>query len=215
MTKGRCNLCNGIFSKRTMVRHLASCKKGRDSPHSPAGKPRKKRAFHVVVEGRYSPGYWMHIQVPAGARLRELDGFLRDTWLECCGHLSAFEIEGETYLSHPEGDEEGMEVALGDVLYPGLVFYHEYDFGTTTELCLRVLSEGEVEGRSVRLLARNEPPVIRCESCGRDAAQVCAQCIYEGAGWLCDECAAEHECGVEMLLPVVNSPRVGMCGYVG
>jgi hypothetical protein len=28
-------------------------------------------------------------------------------------------------------------------------------------------------------------------------------------------CAGGHECGEEMLLPVVNSPRVAMCGYTG
>jgi len=32
---------------------------------------------------------------------------------------------------------------------------------------------------------------------------------------VCEGCAGEHECGEEMLLPVVNSPRVGMCGYEG
>ena len=43
----------------------------------------------------------------------------------------------------------------------------------------------------------------------------CAQCIYEGGGWLCEACAKSHECGEEMLLPVVNSPRVGTWGYTG
>jgi hypothetical protein len=28
-------------------------------------------------------------------------------------------------------------------------------------------------------------------------------------------CAAKHECGEEMLLPVLNSPRAGVCGYCG
>ena len=37
----------------------------------------------------------------------------------------------------------------------------------------------------------------------------------EGEGWVCDECAPKHKCGEDMLLPVVNSPRVGMCGYTG
>jgi hypothetical protein len=61
----------------------------------------------------------------------------------------------------------------------------------------------------------NEPPSIPCMSCGKIAAQVCTECLWSGEGWLCDECAAEHECGEEMLLPVVNSPRVGVCGYTG
>jgi len=30
--------------------------------------------------------------MPARATLTDLDGFLRDIWLECCGHLSAFDI---------------------------------------------------------------------------------------------------------------------------
>ncbi|MDI6903856.1 MAG: hypothetical protein QMC77_09015, partial [Methanocellales archaeon] len=57
--------------------------------------------------------------------------------------------------------------------------------------------------------------LIICESCGKTATRVCTQCVWSGEGWLCDECAGKHECGEDMLLPVVNSPRVGMCGYTG
>jgi len=32
---------------------------------------------------------------------------------------------------------------------------------------------------------------------------------------LCDECAKQHACGMDMLLDVVDSPRVGECGYTG
>lgn len=80
---------------------------------------------------------------------------------------------------------------------------------------MKVLSEDEGAGKgdSILVLARNEPPSLPCEVCGRPAVQVCAQCIYEGEGWLCDNCASEHECGEEMLLPRLNSPRVGVCGY--
>jgi hypothetical protein len=62
---------------------------------------------------------------------------------------------------------------------------------------------------------RNTPPLILCNVCGKPATEVCAQCIYDGEGWLCDDCAVEHEGGEEMLLPVVNSSRVGMCAYTG
>jgi hypothetical protein len=57
--------------------------------------------------------------------------------------------------------------------------------------------------------------VFPCVVCGQEATQVCTQCIYENEGWLCDACAPEHACGDELCLPVVNSPRVGMCGYAG
>src|SRR5205807_2006505 len=30
-----------------------------------------------------------------------IDGFLRGTWLECCDHLSAFEIGGTSYANEP------------------------------------------------------------------------------------------------------------------
>jgi hypothetical protein len=43
---------------------------------------------------------------------------------------------------------------------------------------------------------------------GDFCATACSQWIYEGTGWLCHACAPEHEGGEEMLLPVVNSPRV-------
>lgn len=206
MAKGTCALCGGVFSKKKMAGHLASCRTA-----DPGAS--KRKAFLVMVEGKYSREYWMYLEVSSSARLKDMDSFLRGTWLECCGHLSAFRIDGETYMSYPEGDEKGLEAPLGDVLYPGLEFYHEYDFGTATELVLQVVSEEVTGRRKIRLLARNEPPVIRCEVCGKDATLVCAQCIYEGEGWLCDGCAPGHGCGEEMLLPVVNSLRVGMCAY--
>jgi hypothetical protein len=59
-------------------------------------------AFHNVVDEGYLVGdeveegedskhgdlhiYWMHLEVAAGTTLTILDRFLRDTWLECCGH---------------------------------------------------------------------------------------------------------------------------------
>ncbi|MBM4135380.1 MAG: plasmid pRiA4b ORF-3 family protein [Nitrospira sp.] len=221
MSNGKCSFCNATFSKAAMTKHLKSCKQRKAAPETSLEKRKlqKTKSLHFVVEGRDLPEYWMHLSVPANVTLEALDGFLRDIWLECCGHLSAFTIEGTRYSISPmrEYGERSMKVALGDVLGYGMKFYHEYDFGTTTELTLRVVSEleGEVKSKSIQLLARNDPPLIACESCGKIATQVCAECIWSGKGWLCDKCSHKHECGEDMLLPVVNSPRVGMCGYTG
>ena len=221
MSKGKCNLCGGTFSKSTMTKHLKSCKqKEGDSKTSSSGQSlRNTKVFHLVAEGRYLSDYWMHLEVPADATLEVLDDFLRRIWLECCGHMSAFTIEGKTYSVAPmaDFDDESMGVSLDDVLGPGMKFYHDYDFGTTTHLALKVVSQEQkqIKDKSVRVLARNEPPSIPCMSCGKIAAHVCTECIWSGEGCLCNECAAEHECGEDMLLPVVNSPRVGMCGYTG
>jgi|SRR6266571_684675 hypothetical protein len=225
-SKGKCSFCQAEFSKSGMTRHLETCKQ-REPAEARTGsrqKAQETKKFHLVVEGRDLPIYWMHLEVPAGTTLATLDRFLRDTWLECCGHLSAFEIGGVRYASDvgmnvdwDTGGDKSMRVHLDKVLSPGQTCYYEYDFGTTTELSLKVVSEREAEakGKAIQVLARNDPPVILCEVCGKPATRVCAQCIYDDKGWLCDVCVQDHECGEEMTLPVVNSPRVGMCGYTG
>lgn len=216
-SKGKCRFCERAFANSGMARHLEACKQ-RQERRSASPSP-ESRSYHIAVKGRYQPEYWMHLEIPADATLLDLDAFLRDIWLECCGHLSAFTIAGKQYMPKADFDLDGesMDVAIEEVLRPGMDFRHEYDFGTTTELSLKVISqwEGGRPDERVELLARNDPPLIPCGSCGTPATQVCGQCIYAGEGWLCDDCADGHECGEDTLLPVVNSPRVGMCGYTG
>ncbi len=219
-SKGTCQFCHGVLSKMAMTKHLETCVSRTDVAVTANRKPIKKtRMVHLLVEGRGQPQYWMHLEFPVEVTLQTLDDFLRRTWLECCGHLSKFEIAGTSYASSPdlEFGDKTMRVQAGTILSPGMQFFHEYDYGTTTELRLKVVAEreGEAKEKSIQVLARNEPPLIFCEKCGKPATMVCAQCIYEGEGWLCGACAEEHECGEEMFLPVVNSPRVGMCGYTG
>jgi hypothetical protein len=163
--------------------------------------------FHVLVEGHGLPEYWMHLKVSGGASFRVLDSFLRKTWLECCGHMSAFNVGR---------DEVSMSKKLEGVLRPGMKLIHEYDFGSTTELLLTVISEFEADmgKKKVEILARNDPPQIKCSHCDNLATHICVECDYDNC-WLCDDCAKDHECGEDMLLPVVNSPRTGVCGYVG
>jgi hypothetical protein len=205
-----------------MARHLKSCKARAEENDKLAIKGTTKGSairtiLHLRVEGLYLPMYWMHIEIPANATLQDLDDFLRQIWLECCGHLSSFEIGGSTFFSEKmEPGDRSMKIALAKVIAPDMKFEHIYDFGTSTELWLRLVSarEGLAQGKAVRVLARNNPPDIKCQ-CGKPATAVCCQCNDEGTGWVCEECAGKHECGEDMLLPVVNSPRVGMCGYTG
>jgi len=221
ISNGKCNLCGGTFSKAAMTKHLKECKQknGVSKTSLPKQGSGKTKSFHLVVEGRYSPDYWLCLEVPANAKLEALDDFLRGIWLECCGHMSAFTIEGQVYSVAPmdELNDKSMNVRLDKILELGMKFFHEYDFGSTTHLILKVVSEEEskVKGKDIQVLARNEPPPIHCDYCGKMATQVCTECLYSDEGWLCDECAAEHRCGEEMLLPVVNSPRVGTCNYTG
>ena len=222
ISTGQCTACQQTLAKNTMTRHLATCSKRLvldQQPPTGRSKAREISLLHLIVEGKDLPQYWLHVEIPADASLKHLDQFLRDIWLECCGHLSAFTIHGVRYavLADPEFGDRGMTGKVGALLAPGTTALHEYDYGTTTELQLRSLAErqGIARGYGVRMLARNVPPDTPCEECGQPATQVCSQCIWEEAGWVCDTHAQEHACGEDMLLPVVNSPRVGMCGYVG
>jgi hypothetical protein len=223
-SKGTCTFCHEEFSKSIMSRHLESCKL-RATQQAEAGshqKAKKIKAFHLVVEGSRLPMYWMHLDVLAGTTLATLDRFLRDIWLECCGHLSAFTIEGVRYsvdaaIYEWDTDSKNMQVPLDQVLHPGQTCSYEYDFGSTTELTLKVISEREVlaKKKAIEILARSNLPMVPCDVCGKAATNTCTQCIYEDKGYLCDACAKDHECGREMLLPMVNSPRAGVCGYTG
>lgn len=220
ISQGKCALCGKVVSRSGMTKHLKSCIKKKASEK--AGRKKGAKAFHLVVEGQYLPEYWMHLEAPVEMTLEDLDEFLRFIWLECCGHLSAFIIQDLEFVSRPFEDfpidGEKMSIKLRKVLKPGIRFYYKYDFGSTTELALRVISEFErvFDSLDMEILAKNDLPLIVCGKCGEEpAALVCTVCVWNKKGWLCERCAAGHKCGEEMFLPVVNSPRVGVCGYTG
>ena len=328
-----------------MTQHLKHCKAraAAIAEGMSDGTQQPQKLFHILAEGRYNPQYWMHIEIPASAPLFTLDGFLRDIWVECCGHLSAFEIGGISYQDDPEAftsasiqiigaDGQGGEVevieeeyeveeedneeeedaspeeiaeAVGEfldtmpsefrqmlpeelqaelrtprsrdelvaflkeklgtmpkritmfpledlersrslyfqqsllkslldtaedrslgvqlvkVLKVWQKFRYEYDFGSTTELNLRVVSEREGAAQKgegddpVTILARNVPPVILCSVCGKPATKVAGGYDFDvEAHAYCNKCARRSG-DADMMLPVVNSPRVGVCGYTG
>ena len=209
MTSGICLLCNSKYTKLGMTKHLKSCipKSLRNQSEQ---NNRQQPFFHILVMGYYTPDYWLYLKVNCEASLGTLDQFLRYIWLECCGHLSAF---------RHKGSELGMKRKLKDVLEPGMELLHEYDFGTPTELLVKVLGsyEGPIEkNKPIRILSRNEAPEILCGNCGKaPAVEICTECQWDETGWLCQACAETHECDEDMRLPVVNSPRTGVCGYTG
>jgi hypothetical protein len=70
----------------------------------------------------------------------------------------------------------------------------------------------------IALMARNKKPELQCMECDQTAEWLCVECLYEDdePGLLCDVHAESHpheDYGEPM--PLMNSPRVGMCGYYG
>ena len=238
-SSGKCELCGKSYRKTGMTRHLQSCIAKTGQPQE--SRRRHVRSIHLLVEDDYRPEYWMHLAVPARCTLEELDLYLRKTWLECCLHLSSFSIGRDNYFC-PEyflsmyGEEDWggkdplaglaqiigllredveleMNVPLGQVVHIGSRFRHEYDFGTTTELTLRVLGEPDGGDDEIRLLARNDAPALDCHRCGAPAAWVSPgedDWMAMTAG-LCDNCVPASE----YRLPIINSPRCGVCAYDG
>lgn len=207
-TKGACVYCGTEYTKAGMAKHLAKCLT--DKVQSSQGK--SSSCFHLQVTAKYSPVYWLHLQVDSAATLKALDAFLRGIWLECCGHMSMFRSR---YIG-----EVAMSRKLSAIMQVGAELDYDYDMGDTTSLQIKVL--GEYQGlvtkkKPVVILARNLPPEIACDECGNNpAVKICPECNWEGEGWLCKACAAKHACGeVKYMLPVANSPRAGVCGYAG
>ena len=217
---GACVRCDATLGKSGMAAHLVE----HFTADPGAGDDRGRRHLLILVEA-FEP-YWLYLAAPAAATLEQLDAVLRAVWLECCGHLSAFTIDRQRYAVAPMPPDEGfhersMAASLGEALPERRRFVHEYDYGTTTTLALKVVGEWMAPAKGARpakpaLVARNAPPDRRCEQCEAPATQVCPYCLdTDGDGWRCAKCAAQHECEVDVLAPVVNSPRVGVCGYTG
>src|SRR6266849_213378 len=129
-SKGTCYYCKSEIEKGKMTQHLKYCKQRAAAIATEAKAPteQKTRLFHLIVEGLWSPEYWMHLEIPASEPLVTLDSFLRGIWLECCGHLSGFKIGDTSYSLEPEDmyyglaevgeeeEEEGEEGELDDVV---------------------------------------------------------------------------------------------------
>lgn len=218
-SEGFCRFCLKIFSGAGMGRHLSTCKTREEkNERELKGGQRKYKIYHLKITG--GKWYWLHIEIPGNATLSDLDEFLRGIWLECCGHLSAFTIRGVRYEKGPldgpsfwDSSNQSINKRLYSILNLNDTFAHEYDFGSTTYLDGQVLAvrDGFLGKDKIRILARNNPYAFMCEDCGKLATGMCIEC----ESFICDQCQDAHECAEEMILDIVNSPRMGVCGYGG
>lgn len=159
-------------SQRTgIAKHLQTCKKRVDLCEKAE---KTEKYFELLLYGAYNKYYWLIIQIKENATLDDLDRFIRDIWVECCGHLSAFEIDGVSYEREPDDDFGWGEPAkstnhtLKQVLTTGMIFNYEYDFGSTTEIMVKVLDHysAQKQNEKVVILSRNNPPEFACSICG-------------------------------------------------
>jgi hypothetical protein len=163
--------------------------------------------------------YWMFVSITKSASLGYLDGFLRDTWLECCDHLSEFRVAGHSYLSHTSSGNtsRAMNNRLEKLFSKSTDVEYIYDMGSSTHLNIQLIEEIPVHPKeTITLLMQNEMPSISCELCNKLADVICALC----RDTTCSLCSKQHSCVLNeeddyMIMPLVNSPRTGVCGYTG
>ena len=223
---GFCFSCEKPYDKRGMGRHLKSCAARKEAIATEYGD--KTRLLHLRIEDPYDPAYWLDIEMAANATLAELDQFLRDIWLECCGHLSQFiigdreifyssYIDPDPFFGSWKTEEYDLLVAIGKALPVNKKIQYEYDFGSTTELSVEIIAERKgslPRGKKLRILSRNFSPLYDCSICGEEPAQWINVFEYED-NLYCDRHAKEHDDWSEGFLPLSNSPRAGVCGYEG
>lgn len=222
---GTCAICKEKETAKKMRAHILGHLEGK------AG----KGAGLVRVTNRGTVVYWMYVRVGRKASLDDLDTLIRDTWVECCQHVSAFTSGTVTYDSTgPDeayaGDRKSKSMsanALRVISREGSLGY-EYDFGTPTSLAVKMVCSCPSDGLGeddVEVVARNADIQHDCGACGAKgkATEICTSCMWmDKECLLCKKCAEKHEHGEGQeavdetsFLPVVNSPRMGMCGYTG
>lgn len=214
--QGSCTYCGRKMTRGGMSRHLQTCVQRREAVASVNQKRGKKQSlYHLQVQDAWGGDFWLHLEMPGSATLENLDSYLRAIWLECCGHLSQFSLGGWG------SDKIPMSTRVSGIFEPGVELTHIYDFGTSSETLVKGVSVREGKAiirRPVVLMARNDQPEVSCMECDQPASFLCMECLYEydEPGMLCDEHVQTHphdDYGEPVAL--VNSPRLGMCGYVG
>ena len=215
-SRGQCTFCGYETTKGSMVRHLAACPRRRERMTAAAQTKRKpERLYHLRMQDAYSSDFWLDLEVRGSATLKDIDAYLRAIWLECCGHLSQFSIGGWG------GREIGKQRRVEAVFQGDVELTHIYDFGTSSETRIKAMGQREgppLTDRPMVLMARNLMPEAACIECGQPAMRLCMECLIEEqvGGTLCEQHARTypHDNYGEPI-ELVNSPRLGMCGYDG
>ena len=215
-SRGACGFCGKEMTRGGILKHLATCAARAHAIAEAGDRPGPiEPIYHLQVRDAWGGEYWLNLEMPGSAKLKDLDDYLRAIWLECCGHMSSFSVGRWT-------DEIPMTTRIASAFTVGTELTHIYDFGTSSETLVKAVDvrKGKpLTARPIYLMVRNRLPEMECMECDQPAKELCMQCVIEDetSGLLCAKHLKPHlkkhdEYGS---LPVVNSPRMGMCGYDG
>ena len=116
--------------------------------------------------------------------------------------------------------ENDMNFPLSDIMKDDLFLEHMYDMGTPTRSQWTVVANGNASfSGKLKVVGQNKEIKFPCigekNTCPNLATQI--RSSYMNPLTWCDECFEKKvkEEDKEDYLPVVNSPRIGDCGYTG
>ena len=205
VSEGKCFFCKKTITQRGFNKHIGNhlIAMSNDSKGT-------KRYFHIKFK---AAEMFLQLLVSDSITLDKLDSFIRKIWMECCGHLSAFTFNK---------NEIPMSSKLKTTIIPNTKLEYIYDFGSSTKLEVYVYNSYRIDlEEDILLISRNEPLQILCDVCHKEPAlHICTVCTYEVASFFCEKCGEKHseDCpdfDDYAKMPVVNSPRMGTCGYTG
>jgi len=214
--KGECAYCKATIPKNGVTRHLSTCIKRQAIIEQAERKDAPNETlYHLRVQDAERSEFWLDLEMRGSKTLKDLDSYLRRIWLECCGHMSRFSIRGW------QGEEIGKSRKVDQVFSRVIELTHIYDFGTESVTRIKAVEAREgkpTTKRPIALVARNLIPEFECIECEQPATWLCTECLIEENEWasLCNKHAKSHaHDAYGKPIRLVNSPRLGMCGYEG
>jgi hypothetical protein len=216
-SRGICSFCNHETTKGSMSKHLKSCQHRLDQvAEANSSKRKPEMLYHLRVQDAYNPEFWLDLEIKGSAALKDIDLYLRGIWLECCGHLSEFFPGKGGFMADNLAKSRKVDIVFQSISE----ITHIYDMGTSSETLLKMIDQREgtpLTRRAVVLMARNQMPAAVCQECGDPATHLCLECMYEEEiPTLCPAHAQSHpHQNYGEPIKLVNSPRLGMCGYDG
>ncbi len=239
-SEGKCIYCNQMVAKAALTKHLAKHLQDLEKEDKIT-----ETAFHVRIQVQemflnllvssdaqlvdldgFLRAIWLeccgHMSSFTNPKNKQKGGG---------GMWGFFEAEDLLAKGKTKDYEKMMEEANGEIpksrkvksaLAKNMKIDYEYDFGSTTELQITVVDEYPIKAdNGIVLLSRNGPLEMLCEICNKEPATlICSVCIGNEQNTFCKKCAKQHaktcsDFADYAAMPVVNSPRMGVCAYDG
>ena len=197
-TQSQCLGCRKTFHTKAVRNHLKSCIATAETPLGKTPKP----MLLVSATAGYDDTktvYALYTLMTKNATLRDIDELLRQTWLECCLHLSSFDSVGTRFVSDGfdtglfDYDDPSFDHRAAWAIPSGTEAEYQYDMGDSTDLTVRVEPAPE---QAQAWLARHDidagDPILRnlmpelCDNCGQEASH------FRPAEVLCTGCLPEN-----------------------